>query len=50
MRRLLRALRCWWGGCPGYVVTGWKGDSLHVGWRCSDCGKVKHYEPTGTKR
>jgi len=50
MRRWLLALRCWWGGCPGYVISGWRGPVLFIGWRCSDCGKIKHYEPSRVRR
>lgn len=43
--RLLRQLRCLFGGCPGTPVSGWRDDGrLMQGFRCYDCGKVLRIE------
>ncbi len=46
MARLLRRLRCRMGWCGGYVVSGFHGGRVWIGWRCAECGQLKHYEPT----
>jgi hypothetical protein len=46
MATLLTALRCYFGWCLGYVVSGVHDGRVWVGWRCARCGAVKHYEPT----
>jgi hypothetical protein len=46
VKHLLKALRCRLGFCPGRVVSGAHYPFIWIGWRCADCGKVKHYEPT----
>lgn len=43
---MLRWLRCRLGWCPGRVVSGIHDGVVWIGWRCTDCGRVKHYEPT----
>jgi hypothetical protein len=45
MKRLLRALRCHFGYCPGHVVSGIRYPFIYIGWQCNDCRVVKHYEP-----
>lgn len=44
---MFRKLRCWMKMCPGYVVSGWADDGvLWMGFRCDDCGKIKHAAPS----
>ena len=42
---LVRWIRCRSGWCFGYTVSGTHNGVVHVGWRCSECGRVRHYEP-----
>ena len=38
------------GWYPGYVTTWWEGDTLMVGYRCSECGKIEGIAKTPFKR
>jgi hypothetical protein len=43
---IVSRIRCWLGWCGGNVVSGIHGDEIWTGWRCHNCGCVKHYAPS----
>jgi hypothetical protein len=42
----IRSLKCRFGWCGGDVVSGWHDGVLWMGWKCRQCGAVRHYAPS----
>jgi hypothetical protein len=45
LRKLWVMILCRMKWCEGGYVSGIHADEIWVGWRCTDCGRVKDYQP-----
>jgi hypothetical protein len=45
LRKLWLMILCRMKWCEGGYVSGRHADEIWVGWRCTDCGRVKDYQP-----